>query len=138
MDVWHCDHEGVYSDVSDPRFDSRGRRFLRGYQTTDASGIAKFTTVYPGWYSGRAVHIHFKIRSTPSASSGSEFTSQLYFDDALTDRVHSNPPYAAKGARNIRNAADGIFRRNGSQLIVPVTPAADGYAGTFNIALQRS
>src|SRR5437870_5415445 len=55
LDVWHCDAAGVYSDVSGT---SSGRRFLRGYQITDAAGQAKFTTVYPGWYQGRAVHIH--------------------------------------------------------------------------------
>jgi protocatechuate 3,4-dioxygenase beta subunit len=104
---------------------------------TDANGIARFATIFPGWYSGRAVHIHFKIRSSPSATRGSEFTSQIYFDDAVTDRVHSNPPYAAKGARNIRNAADGIYRRNGSQLILPVTSAGNGYAGTFSVALKQ-
>ena len=65
VDVWHCDALGVYSDVRDPRFDTTGRRFLRGYQVTDATGFARFTTIYPGWYSGRAVHAHFKLRGTP-------------------------------------------------------------------------
>jgi protocatechuate 3,4-dioxygenase beta subunit len=139
VDIWHCDHEGVYSDVNDPRFDSRGRRFLRGYQATDANGVAKFATVYPGWYSGRAVHIHFKIRSAPIASKGGEFTSQLYFEDAVSDRIHAGAPYAAKGRRDMPNAADGIFtRQGGSQLILPVTSTADGYAGTFNIALTTA
>lgn len=138
VDVWHCDADGVYSDVDDPGFNSRGQRFLRGYQVTDANGIARFATIFPGWYSGRAVHLHFKIRSSPSASRGSEFTSQIYFDDAVTDRVHSNPPYTAKGTRNVRNAADGIYRRNGSQLILPVTATAgDGYLGTFSVALKQ-
>jgi protocatechuate 3,4-dioxygenase beta subunit len=138
VDVWHCDADGVYSDVNDPSFNSRGQRFLRGYQVTDANGIAKFATIYPGWYSGRAVHIHFKIRSTPTGRSGSEFTSQIYFDDALSDRVLANPPYGTRGARDVRNTADGIYRRNGSQLILPVSPTADGYAGTFNIALKTA
>ena len=136
VDVWHCDQLGVYSDVTDPGFDSRGQRFLRGYQTTDANGIAKFVTIYPGWYSGRTVHIHFKIRSAPSSRPGFEFTSQLYFDDALTDQVHSRPPYSAKGLRDIRNRGDGIFRRGGDQLTLAVASTPQGYAGTFNIALQ--
>jgi protocatechuate 3,4-dioxygenase beta subunit len=138
VDVWHCDAEGIYSDVNDPGFNTRGHRFLRGYQVTDPNGVARFATIYPGWYSGRAVHIHFKIRSAPTASRGSEFTSQIYFDDAMNDLVHSKVPYAPRGQRAMRNAADGIFRRNGSQLILPVSSTTDGYAGTFNIALKSA
>ena len=74
---------GVYSDVQG----SEGHDFLRGYQHTDANGDATITTIYPGWYSGRAVHIHFKIRTDPAASSGFEFTSQLFFDEAINDAV---------------------------------------------------
>ena len=141
VDIWHCDALGVYSDVQDPSFNTAGKKFLRGYQVTDASGIARFTTIYPGWYQGRTVHIHFKIRSAPSASPGFEFTSQLYFDDALTDQVHAQEPYAAKGPRTLRNAGDGIFAQAGSQLILALTPLApngQGYAATFNIALQST
>ena len=136
VDIWHCDHLGVYSDVNDPGFNSREHRFLRGFQITDADGAAKFATVYPGWYSGRTVHIHFKIRTTPAARSGFEFTSQLYFDDALSDTVLSQAPYSSRGARTARNSDDGIFRQNGDQLILAVAPAGHGYAGTFDIALQ--
>src|SRR5262249_41248814 len=63
VDVWHCDALGVYSDSRDPGFDTSGKKFLRGYQLTDESGIARFTTIFPGWYRGRTVHIHFKIRT---------------------------------------------------------------------------
>jgi protocatechuate 3,4-dioxygenase beta subunit len=97
VDVWHCDAAGVYSDASDPGFNTKGQKFLRGYQVTDANGMAKFTTIYPGWYQGRAVHIHFKIRTDPSSASGYEFTSQWFFDETLTDQVHAQQPYAAKG-----------------------------------------
>lgn len=137
VDVWQCDHLGVYSDVRDPGFNTVGKKFLRGYQVTDARGVARFTTVYPGWYQGRTVHIHFKIRSAPSARPGFEFTSQLYFDDALTDRVHAQQPYAAKGQRTVRNDRDGIYRRGGSQQLLPLTETSGGYTGTFDIALQN-
>lgn len=79
VDIWHCDALGVYSDVQDPGFDSTGQKFLRGYQVTDARGSAQFVTIYPGWYPGRTVHIHFKIRTAPLARRTFEFTSQLYF-----------------------------------------------------------
>ena len=66
VDIWHCDALGVYSDVSDAGFETVGQKFLRGYQTTGETGAVQFSTIYPGWYSGRTVHIHLKIRTTSS------------------------------------------------------------------------
>lgn len=136
VDIWHCDARGVYSDVQDPGFDTIGQKFLRGYQVTDARGEARFVTVYPGWYAGRTIHIHFKIRTAPLAQRSFEFTSQLYFDDRLTDRVHADPPYASNGQRTARNQHDWIFRRGGDRLMLAPTATADGYAATFSIGLQ--
>jgi protocatechuate 3,4-dioxygenase beta subunit len=136
VDVWHCNALGVYSDVSDQGFNTVGKMFLRGYQVTDANGVAQFTTIYPGWYSGRAVHLHFKVRSAAGASSSYEFTSQLFFDDSLTDQVLARSPYASKGARDTRNANDGISQQGGSQLVLNLTQASQGYAATFDIALD--
>jgi protocatechuate 3,4-dioxygenase beta subunit len=130
-----CDALGVYSDVQDARVDTRGRKFLRGYQTTDASGLARFATIYPGWYQGRTVHIHFKIRVPAAAGRALEFTSQLYFDDALTDQVHTRPPYAQKGPRPVRNAQDFIFRNGCDRLMLSVVRDGEGYAATFPVAL---
>jgi protocatechuate 3,4-dioxygenase beta subunit len=127
VDIWHCDAYGVYSDVQN----AVGKTFLRGYQMTDANGVAKFTTVYPGWYQGRAVHIHFKIRV-----DNQEFTSQLFFDDALTDEVYLQEPYAQKGTRNMLNTQDNIFNDGGSQLVLSVIPNGAGYASAFDIGMQ--
>ena len=124
VDIWHCDALGVYSDVKDPGFNTIGQKFFRGYQITDARGEAKFLTIYPGWYEGRTVHIHVKVRTAPQAGRSFEFTSQMYFDDGLTDRVHTDPPYAAKGRRTARNQDDRIFRRGGDQLML--APTASG------------
>lgn len=136
VDVWHCDHRGVYSDVDDPGFNTVGRRFLRGYQIADDDGVVQFITIYPGWYPGRTVHIHFKIRSEPDADPGFEFTSQLYFDDELTDRIHAMEPYSEKGQRTVRNMQDGIYASGGSSLKLDPTQVDDGYSATFDIALQ--
>jgi protocatechuate 3,4-dioxygenase beta subunit len=136
VDLWHCDAAGVYSDVRDPHFDTTGKKFLRGFQATDTNGVARFTTIYPGWYAGRAVHIHFKVRTAPKERRGHEFVSQLYFDETVTDEAHAKPPYASKPGRRRMNADDGIYRRGGSQLTVAPARARDGYAATFDLGLQ--
>ncbi len=130
VDVWHCDAAGRYSGVATDG--TGGRKFLRGYQATDGNGTATFTTIYPGWYMGRAVHIHFKIRS----QQGQEFTSQLFFDEAVTDQVYVQAPYNSRGSRNVRNERDGIFRGTGDQLLLAPTRDGQGYAATFDIGLQ--
>jgi protocatechuate 3,4-dioxygenase beta subunit len=136
VDIWHCDAAGSYSDVRDAGFDTRGQRYLRGYQVTDGSGLAQFQTIYPGWYSGRAVHLHFKIRLFTGSEAAYEFTSQLFFDDAVSDQVFTQSPYNTKGIRNTRNSQDGIYNGGGSQLVLNLTGDAQGYSATFDIALE--
>jgi len=137
VDVWHCDALGVYSDASDPTFGStKGTKFLRGYQTTDASGAARFTTIWPGWYQGRAVHIHFKVRTAAANGQVFDFTSQLFFDEGLNDQVFALSPYSQKGGSGrLRNQADGIFQGSGGKLTLAPTKTPDGYAATFDIGL---
>jgi protocatechuate 3,4-dioxygenase beta subunit len=133
VDIWHCDATGIYSDVNDRRFNTVGQKFLRGYQTTDADGKAEFITIYPGSYPGRAVHIHFKIRT--AAQTSYEFTSQLYFDDAITDQVQAQAAYGANPQR-VRNSQDGIFQQGGDQLMLQLAAAESGYVGRFEIGLE--
>jgi len=137
VDVWHCDAKGVYSAVRDPNFgETTNRQFLRGYQVTDKNGVARFTTIYPGWYQGRAVHIHFKIRHQATSNESYEFTSQLFFDEEMSDEVFKLPAYRRDRTRATRNENDGIYGRNGGQLTPQWMRAADGYRGTFDIALD--
>ena len=136
VDIWHCDAQGVYSDVKDPGFSTIGQKFLRGYQISDPGGEARFLTIYPGWYPGRTVHIHLKIRTAPQTKPSFELTTQMYFQDALSDRVFADPPYAEKGARAGRNQDDRIFRRGGEQLLLSPMPAANGFRATFSVGLQ--
>ncbi len=131
VDVWHCDAAGVYSDVTDRRFSTVGQTFLRGYQTTDASGQAIFTTIFPGWYSGRAVHIHFKVRLN-SGGRALEFTSQLFFDEGVNAAVFALAPYAERGLADTPNAVDRIYN---DALLVATTPSGDGYAARFDLGL---
>jgi len=137
VDVWHCDADGLYSGVSDRFGDTSGQAWLRGYQVTGADGVARFTTIYPGWYQGRAVHIHFKIRTDADADQGLEFTSQLFFDDAISDEVYAFEPYVGNGERGTRNANDGIFGQSGDQLTLALVGSPQtGYTTTFEIGVD--
>jgi protocatechuate 3,4-dioxygenase beta subunit len=133
VDVWHCDANGVYSGVTDRSFDTKGQKWLRGYQVTDENGTAAFTTIYPGWYPGRTIHIHFKVRTAPDAAQGHEFTSQLFFDDALSDQVLAQPPYNTRGYRTVLNSQDRIYN---DELLLDVTPDVSGYVALFDLGLD--
>lgn len=95
-----------------------------------------FTTIYPGWYSGRAVHLHYKVRGT-SNSQSFEFTSQLFFDDSLTTQVFAaNAPYNTRGARTTFNSGDSIYSQGGSTTLLALGASGSGYAGTLNLGLD--
>jgi protocatechuate 3,4-dioxygenase beta subunit len=130
VDIWHCDAAGVYSDVSAQG--SVGKKFLRGYLPTDRHGNVEFTTVYPGWYQGRAVHIHAKVRMFDGEDQTYEFTSQFFFDESVTDDVYTASPYNRRStSRDTRNTNDGIYNgssslgdytsNSGSQLMLNLT-----------------
>ena len=137
VDIWHCDAQGDYSAFEDTTqgFDTVGQSWLRGYRVTDENGEASFTTIYPGWYPGRAVHIHFKVRAIGTNASY-EFASQLYFDDDLSDRVFLEEPYVRGEARDVRNTNDFIFADGGQQLLLALAESSTGYAATFDIGLD--
>ena len=134
VDVWHCDAAGVYSGVTDRSFDTKGQKWLRGYQVTNANGTAAFTTIYPGWYPGRTIHIHFKVRTAPDAAQGHEFTSQLFFDDALSDEVLSQPPYSARLSHCAQQPGSHLQRSTAARRHA----GRAGYAATFDLGLDLS
>jgi protocatechuate 3,4-dioxygenase beta subunit len=135
LDVWHCDATGTYSDVA-----GSSQKFLRGYQVTDANGVARFTSIYPGWYRGRAVHIHFMLRLFAGTARTYEFTSQFFFDDTLTDSVYTLSPYSSRGTRDRRNSNDGIYNRLSTTekagLTLQTSKTAAGYAGVINLGVN--
>jgi hypothetical protein len=109
VDLWQCNAQGIYSGVQDRG--TAGRDFLRGFQVTDDFGEVRFVTVYPGWYPGRAVHIHTKVRTVdPYGEVTTDTSTQLFFDDAVTDTVFETEPYADRGPRTTRNGDDPILR----------------------------
>ena len=128
VDVWHCDAEGVYSGV-----EGDSGTFLRGVQMTGADGAASFRTIFPGWYTGRAVHIHLKV----ALGTEDVHTGQLFFDDATLAAAYESDPYAARGAPDTSNDADGIYGESGGSAVVAVTPD-ETYRGSVPLGVQRA
>ena len=130
VDIWHADALGVYSGAiaNDP-----GTNFMRGVQKTDSAGLARFTSVYPGWYQGRAVHIHVKVHLGGTVVH----TGQYFFTDAVTDAVYRRSPYNTRGSRDTRNASDSIYRNGGSRSLLKVTKVDSGYRGAIVMGVHR-
>jgi protocatechuate 3,4-dioxygenase beta subunit len=141
VDVWHANASGEYSDeyVGMGQGSTEGQTWLRGYQTSDAVGRVAFRTIYPGSYSGRAVHIHVKARMFDAAGHNAtyEFTSQLFFDDTVNDIVMARPPYSLRGSRRTRNAQDFVYGNNSSLLVdlAPMPGSSPGYIATATLGL---
>jgi protocatechuate 3,4-dioxygenase beta subunit len=129
VDVWHADALGVYSGVQ-----GNTGTFMRGVQPTNAHGIAVFDTLYPGWYTGRAVHIHVKVH----LGGNVVHTGQLFFPDTLTDRVYRAAPYDTRPGRDTRNATDAIFRNGGSRSMLALSRSGSGYAGAIVLGVHRT
>jgi protocatechuate 3,4-dioxygenase beta subunit len=131
VDIWHCDASGVYSGFGAGR---ASRTFMRGVQRTNASGVATFKTVYPGWYQGRTVHIHVKVHVRGSVVH----TGQLYFSDRVTDAAYRKAPYSARPNRDVRNSDDMIFRSGGKRSMLNLRRSAVGYVGSIRMGIRRS
>jgi protocatechuate 3,4-dioxygenase beta subunit len=132
--VWHADALGTYSDEA--ALGTRGQTYLRGYQITDDEGAVTFRTIYPGWYSGRTVHIHVLIRVFDvSGNTALQLTTQMYCDDAITDAVLAGAPYDSRGRRDQTNSTDSLYR---SSLEAALARSGDGYDATFRIGLETA
>jgi protocatechuate 3,4-dioxygenase beta subunit len=144
VDIWHANSQGVYSDVQDAG--TAGKKFLRGYQVTDDNGTVRFTTIYPGWYEGRAIHLHVKVRTFEGSEETLEWTSQFYLNNSINEQVHTQPPYSNHGPVDMTNeedfiytgaSTDGLVQSNtGKHLMLNLTKDNQGYLGTFNIGLE--
>ena len=123
VDIWHCDAEGSYS--------ATGQTYLRGAQVTDRDGIAEFTTIYPGWYPGRTVHIHAKVH----LDKETVLTTQLYFDDTVSAHVFVKDPYPGESNRDGFNDDDGLYRRD---LELTLSRERDAYLGLITLDVTRA
>jgi protocatechuate 3,4-dioxygenase beta subunit len=130
VDIWHADAVGVYSGFGSG---SRNRTFMRGVQRTDRNGLARFRSVYPGWYQGRTVHIHVKVHVAGTVVH----TRQLYFPDGFTDRVFRRKPYSRRPRRSTRNANDFVFAQGGRRSMLTLRKAGSAYVGSITMGVNR-
>ena len=134
VEVWHADATGDYSafaDGGDGKDEGPGTTFLRGTQTAGDDGIVEFLTVYPGWYRGRAVHVHLRVH----LDDATVLTSQLFFDEGYTAGVYAEETYAANGLPDTSNARDGIAGDPEAEGTLVVTTAGETSAGAGTLAL---
>jgi protocatechuate 3,4-dioxygenase beta subunit len=132
--VWQCDAEGHYSEYGGQPggFDGSGLTYLRGVQTTDADGQVTFKTIYPGWYQGRATHVHVEVL----VGGVSQKVTQLAFPEAVTAEVYASGVYAAKGANPQSNATDMVFADSlASELATLSGDTANGYTAALTIGV---
>ncbi|GAA3115171.1 intradiol ring-cleavage dioxygenase [Streptosporangium carneum] len=137
VDIWHCDALGVYSSyekqssgdggVSPTALPAAapdgsgggmhaapdsGTTFFRGFQMTDQDGWVTFRTVFPGWYVGRAIHIHTKVHVNGVLKDGAYVggndchTGQLYFPEKAIEAVARTQPYSTNTRPRTTNAQD--------------------------------
>ena len=132
IEIWQCDASGNYSEYSQPGYNGTGQTFLRGLQVTDANGQATFTTIYPGWYAGRATHIHVDV----FVNSVNKKTTQIAFPEATSAAVYASGVYASKGRNPTSNTSDMVFSDGTSQELATLAGSvASGYTATLRIGV---
>jgi protocatechuate 3,4-dioxygenase beta subunit len=129
VEIWQCDAAGDYSQYGS----QTAATFLRGIQTTNASGEVTFTTIYPGWYQGRATHIHVEV----TMGGRSIKVTQIAFPEAVNNAVHTQGVYASRGVNPTSNQSDNIFADSlASELVTPVGSPSSGYTATFQVGVS--
>jgi protocatechuate 3,4-dioxygenase beta subunit len=145
VDIWHCDAVGIYSGFESASTGSGGggppgggssgptddETYLRGAQVTNADGIVQFKTIYPGWYAGRTVHIHAKVH----LDKQTVLTTQLFFDDKVSEDVFAHKPYSGDTGRTTFNDTDNIFNED---LLLTLDKEKDGYLGAMTFDVESA
>ena len=142
VDIWHADASGIYSGYAsqgpERNMSATGETYLRGTQMTDADGVVKFRSVYPGWYPGRTPHIHVKV----FLDAATLVTGQIYFPDGLSAQVYKErAPYNDRPIPDTTNASDFIFtsgERDGGGTVLSVNAEGDAIVAALLIAIDRS
>jgi protocatechuate 3,4-dioxygenase beta subunit len=129
VEVWHCDSAGNYSEYGT----QTTQNYLRGIQTTNSNGEVTFTTIYPGWYQGRATHIHLEVKT----NGVSRKITQIAFPESINGTVYRTGVYASRGSNPTSNLADGIFADSlSSELVTPSGDPASGYTASCQIGIS--
>ena len=139
IDIWHCDKDGYYSGYANQsgylgRKSYVGATWLRGFQYTDGNGQANFTTIFPGWYVGRATHIHMEV----FINNVLKKTMQIAFTDSITRQVYNTRLYKAHGQNTTNNSGDNVFGNSSADLakeITNITRDNNILYGSFTIGL---
>jgi protocatechuate 3,4-dioxygenase beta subunit len=128
VEIWHVDAAGDYSQYGT----QTTQTFLRGIQTTNSNGEVTFTTIYPGWYQGRATHIHVEV----AMAGRSVKATQIAFPESINNTVHASGVYASRGTNPMSNLSDGIFSDSlSSEIVTPSGSAGSGYTASFQVAI---
>lgn len=132
VDIWQCDAQGNYSEYAQPGYNGTGATFLRGIQVTDASGRVTFTSLFPGWYQGRATHIHVEVKVNNAAVK----VTQIAFPESVIAAVYASGVYAAKGQNPTSNLGDMVFSDSLASEMATVTgDTTNGYVATFTVGV---
>lgn len=138
VDIWQCDAAGNYSEYGGSGMQSinyAGVHWLRGRQITDSNGVVTFTSIFPGWYSGRAPHIHVHVYNT---SGTSLLVTQIAFPTDICNTVYTSAsPYKSRGTQDTQNANDNVFSDSLSNELATVTGSVSaGYTLTHTITVN--
>lgn len=132
MEIWQCDADGHYSQYSQRGYNGQSETYLRGIQTTDAGGRVTFTTIYPGWYMGRATHIHVDV----VMNGRSVKVTQIAFPENITAALYTTGVYAAKGQNPTGNTRDMVFADSVTSGMASVAgDPTNGYNATFTVGI---
>lgn len=152
VEIWHCDALGEYSGFvgNNGHSEPDDGSFLRGGVLTNSSGVANLTTIYPGWYRGRCIHIHLKVHTGVTLTSDGSFTGgrelhtgQLFFNETITTAVAKISPYSTNTVTRTTLAQDSIYDDGGAAsglltLTALGSTAASGYTGTLTVGVETS
>lgn len=148
VDFWQSDAVGLYSGVNNVLFDLqslrlsgdsvdlRGTEFLRGHQVSGDDGRVEFTTIFPGWYTGRLAHFHLK--TIVEGLAWTSHVTQLYLPADIEHAVYATAPYADRGQNPIGIDRDLVARGDAAavkQLTVPLEKDGEGFRGEFDLAV---
>jgi protocatechuate 3,4-dioxygenase beta subunit len=116
----------------------------------NSSGVANITTVYPGWYRGRCIHIHVKVHTGVTLTSDGSFTGgtelhtgQLFFDESITTKVAAISPYSTNTVTRTTLSQDSIYDGAGAAsglltLTALGSSTSSGYTGTLTLGVDQS